>query len=121
VISFVAQIALENIATSDAAYHDVNHTIMVTLVGQEILRGRLPPSQRRWPLRSPANVRVELDAGEAQAVYRGIDPHTVADLLETLELISVSPLWSKINLVRRPISQPKWSREQFLMDIRCST
>jgi hypothetical protein len=40
VISFVAQIALENIATSDAAYHDVNHTIMVTLVGQEILRGR---------------------------------------------------------------------------------
>ena len=40
VISFVAQLALENIATSDAAYHDVNHTIMVTLVGQEILRGR---------------------------------------------------------------------------------
>jgi hypothetical protein len=24
-ISFVAQLALENIATSDAAYHDVNH------------------------------------------------------------------------------------------------
>jgi len=40
VISFIAQLALENIATSDAAYHDVNHTIMVTLVGQEILRGR---------------------------------------------------------------------------------
>ena len=39
-ISFVAQLALENIATSDAPYHDVNHTIMVTLVGQEILRGR---------------------------------------------------------------------------------
>src|SRR6516225_4336505 len=37
VISFVAQLALENIATSDAAYHDVDHTIMVTLVGQEIL------------------------------------------------------------------------------------
>ena len=40
VVSFVAQLALENIATSDAAYHDVNHTVMVTLVGQEILRGR---------------------------------------------------------------------------------
>ena len=40
IISFVAQLALENIATSDAPYHDVNHTIMVTLVGQEILRGR---------------------------------------------------------------------------------
>jgi len=40
IISFVARLALENIATSDAAYHDVNHTVMVTLVGQEILRGR---------------------------------------------------------------------------------
>jgi hypothetical protein len=40
IISFAAQLALENIATSDAAYHDVNHTIMVTLVGQEILRGK---------------------------------------------------------------------------------
>jgi hypothetical protein len=40
ILSFVAQLALENIATSDAAYHDVNHTIMVTLVAQEILRGR---------------------------------------------------------------------------------
>jgi hypothetical protein len=34
ILSFVAQLALENIAASDAAYHDVNHTIMVTLVGQ---------------------------------------------------------------------------------------
>jgi hypothetical protein len=40
VINFVGRLALENIATSDAAYHDVNHTIQVTLVGQEILRGR---------------------------------------------------------------------------------
>ena len=40
ILNFVAQLALESIATSDAAYHDVNHTIMVTLVGQEILRGR---------------------------------------------------------------------------------
>jgi hypothetical protein len=40
IISFVAELALENIATSNAPYHDVNHTIMVTLVGQEILRGR---------------------------------------------------------------------------------
>jgi hypothetical protein len=40
VIGFVARLALENIARTDAAYHDVNHTIMVALVGQEILRGR---------------------------------------------------------------------------------
>ena len=33
ILNFAAQLALENIATSDAAYHDVDHTIMVTLVG----------------------------------------------------------------------------------------
>jgi hypothetical protein len=40
IISFVGRVALENIANSDAPYHNVEHTIMVTLVGQEILRGK---------------------------------------------------------------------------------
>jgi hypothetical protein len=40
IIGFVARLSLENIANSDAAYHDVYHTILVTLVGQEILRGQ---------------------------------------------------------------------------------
>ena len=39
-IAFMGRMALENIANSDAAYHDVEHTIMVTAVGQEILRGK---------------------------------------------------------------------------------
>ena len=33
--------ALEIIANSDAPYHDVDHTIMVTMVGTEILRGKI--------------------------------------------------------------------------------
>jgi hypothetical protein len=40
IIAYVGRIALENIAQSDAPYHDANHTIMVTLVGQEILKGK---------------------------------------------------------------------------------
>ena len=36
-----ARNALEIIANSDAPYHDVNHTIMVTIVGTEILRGKI--------------------------------------------------------------------------------
>ncbi len=40
IIGFIGRLALENIANSDAPYHDINHTIMVTLVGQEILRGK---------------------------------------------------------------------------------
>src|SRR5215467_6932488 len=40
IIGFIARLAMENIANSDAPYHDMDHTIMVTLVGQEILRGK---------------------------------------------------------------------------------
>jgi hypothetical protein len=39
-IMIAARNALEIIANSDAPYHDVNHTIMVTMVGTEILRGK---------------------------------------------------------------------------------
>ncbi|MEB3358725.1 MAG: metal-dependent phosphohydrolase [Synechococcales bacterium] len=40
IIAWSGRMALENIANSDALYHDVEHTILVTLVGQEILRGK---------------------------------------------------------------------------------
>ncbi len=40
ILGWAGGMALENIANSDALYHNVNHTIMVTLVGQEMLRGK---------------------------------------------------------------------------------
>ena len=40
IIVWCGHLALENIANSDALYHDVDHTIMVTLVGQTILEGK---------------------------------------------------------------------------------
>lgn len=40
IISWAARMALENIAHSDALYHNVEHTVMVTQVGQEILKGK---------------------------------------------------------------------------------
>ncbi len=40
IVGWVANVVLEEIAHSDALYHDVEHTILVTLVGQEILRGK---------------------------------------------------------------------------------
>ena len=39
-IAATTRLALERIGLSDAPYHDVEHTVMVTLVGTEILRGR---------------------------------------------------------------------------------
>lgn len=35
-----AKLVIERIANSDALYHDSDHTVMVTAVGQEILKGR---------------------------------------------------------------------------------
>lgn len=40
IIAWAGGMALENIANSDALYHDVEHTILVSLVGQEVLRGK---------------------------------------------------------------------------------
>jgi len=61
IISFVAGLALENIATSDAAYHDVNHTIQVTrATSQGPNSSKEAPAVRRWardaPLSQPCPV-----------------------------------------------------------------
>jgi hypothetical protein len=39
-IEWTARLALENIANSDSLYHNVEHTIMVAMVGQTILKGK---------------------------------------------------------------------------------
>ncbi len=39
-IDGATRLAIERIANSDALYHDVEHTMMVTLVGTDILRGK---------------------------------------------------------------------------------
>lgn len=40
IVAWCGRLALENIANSDALYHDVDHTIMVSLAGQAILEGK---------------------------------------------------------------------------------
>jgi hypothetical protein len=40
ILEWAGTMALEIISNSDAMYHNVEHTILVTLVGQEILRGK---------------------------------------------------------------------------------
>ena len=40
IISWAGRLALENICNSDMLYHNVEHTILVTTVGQEILIGK---------------------------------------------------------------------------------
>ena len=40
IIGWAGRMALERIADTDALYHNVEHTLMVTLVGQDILQGK---------------------------------------------------------------------------------
>ncbi|NOQ36424.1 MAG: metal-dependent phosphohydrolase [Methylococcaceae bacterium] len=40
VLEWISRLTLENIANCDALYHNMEHTIMVALVGQEILKGK---------------------------------------------------------------------------------
>ncbi|WP_439814422.1 hypothetical protein [Zavarzinia sp. CC-PAN008] len=40
ILRWVATMVMEKISNSDALYHDVEHSMLVTLVGQEILRGK---------------------------------------------------------------------------------
>jgi hypothetical protein len=40
IIAYVGNMALQLIANSDAPYHDLTHTLSVTLVGQEIIKGK---------------------------------------------------------------------------------
>jgi hypothetical protein len=40
IVAWTGRLSLENIANSDILYHDVDHAMMVTLVGQAILQGK---------------------------------------------------------------------------------
>src|SRR6201985_543562 len=40
ILPFAARLALECIGNSDALYHDIEHTMLVTLAGHDILAGR---------------------------------------------------------------------------------
>ena len=40
IVAWVGRLALENIANSDALYHNLEHTILISLVGQAILKGK---------------------------------------------------------------------------------
>jgi hypothetical protein len=41
ILRSTAKLVIERIANSDALYHDSHHTVMVTMVGQAMLRGRV--------------------------------------------------------------------------------
>ena len=86
-ISAATRLALERIGMSDALYHNVEHTVMVTLVGTEILRGR-EIAERLTPT-DWLHMTVALlchDVGYVRgACLKDTPTHVVADLEGTLK------------------------------------
>lgn len=73
-----ARLVLERIGNSNALYHNVEHTMMVTLVGQQIVRGRLL-SQALTPedwLHYTCALLVH-DIGYVRGVCKGDGPNSV--------------------------------------------
>jgi hypothetical protein len=88
-LPFAARLALERIGNSDALYHDIEHTMLVTLVGNDILAGRA--LQRTTTATDYANFIMAClthDIGYVRGIIQGDeDGAYVADLTgRTIEL-----------------------------------
>src|SRR5919206_407489 len=99
-IATAARLALERIGTSDAPYHDLDHTVMVTLLGTDILRGReiaevvtpedwLHTAVERLGYGSPA----DLVEGYPRFFWERIEPY-VGDGLRYLALTPEGRQWT---------------------------
>jgi hypothetical protein len=70
----IARIAIECIGNSDALYHNVEHTMLVTLAGHDIMRGRALHSH--MPAEDYATVIIAClthDIGYVRGLFRGDD------------------------------------------------
>ena len=106
-VGSVTQVALECIGNSDALYHDVQHTILVTLVGRDILRGRAL-TERTSPSDWTHFIIACLfhDIGFVRGVLRGDrEPDFVAD--ETGRTITLERGASDASLIRHHVDRSK--------------
>jgi hypothetical protein len=92
IIAWSARLALENIANSDALYHNMEHTIQVTLAGQAILEGKHLCEGGVTP-RDWMHVTIALlchDIGYVRGVCR-LDRHGVYATGRGEEVVAITP------------------------------
>jgi hypothetical protein len=107
--------ASRNIANSDAAYHDMNHTIMVTSVGQEILLGKHTSEGGVTP-RDWLHFMISLlchDIGYVRGVCRGDrNGHYICN--EDGDLVPISAVATDASLTPYHVTRSKlFVRERF--------
>lgn len=76
IIEWAGRMALERISNTDCLYHNVEHTILVTLVGQEILKGRQMRDKSVTP-QDWLHTMIALlchDIGYVRGICRGDEP-----------------------------------------------
>ncbi len=83
-IEWAGRMALERISNTDCLYHDVEHTVLVTLVGQQILRGKQIRERSVKPRDWVATTVALLchDIGYVRGICRGDRPGTYVKDLE---------------------------------------
>jgi hypothetical protein len=72
IVPSIARIALECIGNSDALYHNVEHTMLVTMAGHDILRGRA--LHNHMPAEDYAHIIIAClthDIGYVRGLFRG--------------------------------------------------
>jgi hypothetical protein len=115
IVTWCGRLALENIANSDALYHDIDHTIMVSLAGQTILEGKHlregGVSPRDW-----AHFMIAVMCHDIGYV-KGVCKHDTKDAFATGvgdAMVQISPAGTDIALAPYHVDRSKlFVRERF--------
>jgi hypothetical protein len=115
IVGWCGRLALENIANSDALYHDVDHTILVSLAGQAIVEGKhlregrvAPPDWMNYMIAVLCH-----DIGYVKGVCRNDTTDHYATGLGD-EMVYVSPEGTDVSLTPYHVNRSKqFVRERF--------
>jgi hypothetical protein len=115
IVGWCGRLALENIANSDALYHDVDHTILVSMAGQAIVEGKHLREGRVTP-RDWMNYMIAVlchDIGYVKGVCRNDTEEHFATGLGN-ELVHVSREGTDVSLTPYHVNRSKlFVRERF--------
>jgi hypothetical protein len=104
IVAWVGRLALENIANSDTLYHNVEHTIMISLVAQAILKGKHLCEGGETVALSPGGTNVALTPYHVDRSKLFIHERFGGDLVMNIDVhIDAEVIASYIEMTRFPV------------------